>query len=107
MAKKKTSSRARGVRRAPARESSTPRLVKGLRITPSTNGYIVYDAGRERVHYLNHTAALVMDLCTGRNSLAEIVTLVGAAYGLPRKPAREVGALVRQLAGEGLIALDS
>lgn len=84
-----------------------PRLVKGLQITPSATGYIVYDGRRERVHYLNHTAGLVMDLCTGKNSSAEIVTLVAAAYGLPRKPARQVGALLKQLAGEGLISLDS
>lgn len=104
---KKTSPRRRPARRGPALQGTKPRLVRGLRITPSNNGYIVYDAARERVHYLNHTASLVMDLCTGRNSLADIVTLVGQAYGLPRKPTREVGALVRQLAGEGLIALDS
>ena len=86
---------------------SKPRLVKGLKITSAHNGYIVYDSARERVHYLNHTAGLVMDLCTGKNTPEEIVALVSDAYGLKRKPSREVNALLKQLSGEGLVALDS
>jgi hypothetical protein len=86
---------------------SKPRLVKGLRITPAENGYIVYDSGRERVHYLNHTAGIVMDLCTGENAAAEIVSLVAAAYGLKKPPTREINALLQQLSAEGLVSLDS
>ena len=88
-------------------DHSRPQLVKGLRITPAENGYIVYDSRRERVHYLNHTAGLVMDLCTGKNSSAEIVSLVADAYAMKRKPTREINALLKQLAGEGLVSLDS
>lgn len=89
------------------RSASRPRLVKGLRITAADNGYIVYDSRRERVHYLNHTAGLVMDLCTGENAAAEIVSLVATAYGLKRAPTREINGLLQQLSAEGLVSLDS
>jgi hypothetical protein len=82
-----------------------PRLIKGLQITAAASGYIVYDHGRERVHYLNHTAGVVMDLCTGDNSTSEIVGLVKQAFALPRKPTREVAAVLKQLSAEGLVTL--
>lgn len=84
-----------------------PRLIKGLKITPAENGYIVYDTARERVHYLNHTAGLVMDLCTGANTTDDIVSLVAEAYGLKKRPSKEIARLLKQLTGEGLVALDS
>lgn len=83
-----------------------PRLAKGLQISAVDAGYIVYDHANERVHYLNHTAGLVMDLCTGRNTWNQIVDLVKRAFGLPRKPTREVGRLLQQLGREGLVSLD-
>jgi hypothetical protein len=91
---------------AAARARAKPRLVKGLQITHVDDGYIVYDASRERVHYLNHTAGLVMDLCTGQNRWSAIAALVGKAFDLPRAPIREVGAILTQLTGEGLVSLD-
>ena len=95
-----------GAPAASARARLKPRLVKGLRITPVDGGYVVYAPSDERVHYLNHTAGLVMDLCTGRNTWQEIVGLVGEAYDLPRRPERQVSALLKQLSDEGLVSLE-
>jgi Coenzyme PQQ synthesis protein D (PqqD) len=52
-----------------------------IEINPVDDGYVIYDAGCDRVHYLNHTAAVVLELCTGANSLADIAAGVRAAYG--------------------------
>jgi len=52
-----------------------------IEINPVDDGYVIYDPGCDRVHYLNHTAAVVLELCTGGNSLSDIAAGVRAAYG--------------------------
>ncbi|HEY3673794.1 MAG TPA: PqqD family protein [Acidimicrobiia bacterium] len=57
----------------------------------------------DRVHYLNATAAVVFELCTGENSEAEIADLVGTAYGLDEPPQREVASCLDHLQLEGIV----
>jgi hypothetical protein len=56
------------------------------------------------VHYLNHTATIVLELCNGENSAGEIAALLQSAYDLPQPPDAEVAACLQQLTGEGLLA---
>ena len=50
------------------------------------DGYIVYQPASERMHSLNHTAALVLELCTGQNDAPEIARLLQRGYQLPEPP---------------------
>jgi coenzyme PQQ synthesis protein D (PqqD) len=68
------------------------------------DGYVVYDRARDRVHYLNHTAALVLELCTGDNEASSIAGLLRTAYELPEPPVEEIEGCLEQLREEGLIA---
>ena len=45
-----------------------PLAVDGVEVVPTADGYVVYDEQRDRVHYLNHTAVLVLEFCTGENT---------------------------------------
>jgi glycosyltransferase involved in cell wall biosynthesis len=94
-------SRSRGA----ARESLIPRVAPRTRRASAPDGSVVSDAAGERVHYLNRTAALVLELCTGKSSWREIVDLVGAAYDLPARPAREVGRVLTALIDGGVLEL--
>jgi hypothetical protein len=80
-----------------------PKLAPGLEVNEVADGYIVHQPDRERVHYLNHTAAIVMELCNGRNAAAELPRLLQLAYGLSAPPAGEVEACLTTLRREGLI----
>lgn len=80
-----------------------PRRVDGLEVNEAEDGFIIYQPERDRVHYLNHTAVLVLELCTGSSSGDEIVRLVQKAYGLTESPAREVVELLDRMQEEGLI----
>ena len=80
-----------------------PRRMDGLEINTVDEGFIVYQSDRGRVHYLNHTATLVLELCTGQNSADRIVRLVQTAYGLAAPPETEVRELLVKLKGETLI----
>jgi hypothetical protein len=52
-------------------------------INPVADGYVVYDPATDLVHYLNHTAAMVLELCGGQPDLERGVTdCVGQLRGL-------------------------
>lgn len=68
------------------------------------DGYVVYRPDSKRMHSLNHTAALVLELCTGRNDADGIARLLQSSFGLPDPPASETRRCLRELHAEGLIA---
>jgi hypothetical protein len=76
-------------------------------INPVADGYVVYDPDRDRVHYLNHTAALVLELCNGQHTVADIADTLKEAYG-PGDTGEPIGGLVgacvEQLCGLGLVS---
>jgi hypothetical protein len=57
-----------------------------LDISAAEDGYIVYKPELDRVHYLNHSAVLVLELCNGGNSARKIAELIQQAYSLPNPP---------------------
>lgn len=84
--------------------SRCPRKADGLEITEVVDGYVVYQADRDRVHYLNRTALVVLELCTGDNDAAEITAFVQEAFSLAESPSVEIGACLAQLRHERLVA---
>lgn len=80
-----------------------PRRAQGIEINPVPDGYIVYQPVRDRVHYLNHTAVLVLELCTGRVRAGDIASLIQGAYDLPDPPTAEVATCLDSLATEQLV----
>ncbi len=83
-----------------------PLRAEGIEVVPAVDGYVVYDPAHDRVHYLNHTAALILEFATGANSDAEITRMLQLAYDLPDPPAQEVQECLDQLRAEGLVAGD-
>jgi hypothetical protein len=83
--------------------TNSPVRANGIEVNEVADGYIVYHRERDRVHYLNHTAALVLELCTGRNRTSEIVRILQVAYDLPDPPDREIAECLDQLRDEGLV----
>ena len=86
-----------------SRHADHPVTVEGIELTPTVDGYVIYDAERDRVHYLNHTAALVLEFCTGENTPDEIVRLLQLAYDLPEPPREETRECLSRLRAEGLV----
>ena len=84
-------------------EAWKPQRMDGLDVCEVVDGYVVYEAGNDRVHYLNNTAALVLELCTGGNSRQEIADLLRSTFGLSAPPETEVGDILGSFAREGLV----
>jgi Coenzyme PQQ synthesis protein D (PqqD) len=80
-----------------------PKRVDGLDISPAEDGYIIYQPEFDRVHFMNATAVLVLELCTGQNSEQEIVDLIREGYGLEENPAESVRETLAKMKAEGLL----
>ena len=80
-----------------------PRRADALEVRPVPDGFVVYDATRDRLHFLNGTAAFVLESCDGATPVADLPALVAAAFRLGEDPVEEVDGCVRRLLSEGLL----
>ncbi|HEX4397763.1 MAG TPA: PqqD family protein [Trebonia sp.] len=62
----------------------------------------LYQPERDRVHYLNPTANLILELCDGTLTAAQIAGLIAQTFDLAAPPDEEVNGTLAQLAAEGL-----
>lgn len=81
----------------------TPLRSKGIEIEEAGDGFIIYDPQRDRVHYLNHTAALVLELSDGRLDAQGIAHWIAQVYGLDGPPLADVDRLLDELTAEHLL----
>ena len=80
-----------------------PKAVEGLETHEVADGCIIYQSDRDRVHYLNHTAAVLLALCTGKNCVSEMPELLRTAFALASPPVTETRDCLERLISENLI----
>jgi len=83
--------------------TSRPRARADLEVIASDEGFVVHDASRETVHYLNQTAAIVLSLCDGERSIDEIGGLIQGQFGLDEPPRDDVSEMLKKLEEQGLL----
>ena len=81
-----------------------PSQVNEIVMVEVADGFVVYHPERDRVHFLNHTAAVVLKLCDGTQKDTDIAKLVQQCYELPQRPDTEVAECVEQFREEGLVS---
>jgi coenzyme PQQ synthesis protein D (PqqD) len=74
-----------------------------LEVHKVPDGYIVYQTDRDRVHYLNKTAAIILEFCDGLRDRNDIVLRVAKVFELGPSTHEEIGAALDALVKEGLI----
>lgn len=67
------------------------------------DGYVAYMPERDRVYFLNNTAAVILELCDCEHTLDEIAAILVSAYGLDELPEEAFQTSVTHLIDEGLI----
>ncbi len=67
------------------------------------DGCVIYDEQREQVHFLNPTAAAILELCEGGSDLRTIVAVMQEAFDLSTSPVVEVEACMASLLAQGLL----
>ncbi len=75
----------------------------GLDVHETDDGLVVYDADRDRVHYLNETAAAIFVLAEPGTTVDSLAAELASLWGLDDAPTEEVGRGVAQLLAEGLL----
>jgi len=80
-----------------------PTIADGLDVNETEDGLIVFVPSTDRVHYLNSTASVVLQLCDGSRSPAEIAEGVGELFRLNVPPMSETEDCLERLGREGLI----
>jgi Coenzyme PQQ synthesis protein D (PqqD) len=80
-----------------------PKRVSNLDITAAEEGCIISRAGSDRISFVNRTAALILEFCTGESSVEQIADLVKQAYNLPQAPVDDTREALKQLDAEGLL----
>jgi hypothetical protein len=75
----------------------------GLETNDVADGCVVYDPEGDRVHYLNGTAAIVFELCTGDVSVDEMTAFLQRAFELDEPPREETRECLARLRAEGLL----
>ncbi len=91
----------------PLPADSTPRRAPDLEIREVPEGFVVYDPSRDRLHFLNGSAAFVLECCDGATRIDELPALLGAAFRLDAAPHDEVESCLARLTAEGLVAVDA
>ena len=81
-----------------------PTIVDGLNVNEVKDGLIVYDPSRDRVHYLNATAAILFVLCDGTRSPDDLAAELQDAFSLAAPATAEVAEGLGNLDREGLLA---
>jgi hypothetical protein len=75
----------------------------GVEVSEVPDGYVIYQAGRDRVHFLNPTAVAVYELCAEGMTVGEIEQYLQDKLGLQVAPGAMVEECIRQLLSEALI----
>jgi hypothetical protein len=81
-----------------------PVMAEGLEVNESDEGAVIFDPATDRVHHLNNTAALVLELCDGRRTIEQIAAMLGTAFGLDEPPIIESRGCLDRLRAEGLVS---
>jgi len=81
-----------------------PQRAAGIEIAELGRGLLVRQAEPPRVHQLNNTASIVLELCDGHHTVAEIAGALAGAFTLDAPPLDEAAACVAGLRRAGVLA---
>jgi hypothetical protein len=80
-----------------------PERAPDIEIREVTDGFVAYDPARDRLHFLNLTATMLLESCDGNICARELPDLLAAAYELAEPPIAEVESCLDRLLTEGLL----
>jgi len=79
------------------------RQVEGLEINQVEDGFIIYDPNRDSVHFLNHTAVFMLELCNGKHEADEMIRIIREAYGVENISRDDMVGILDRFMEEGLV----
>ena len=89
---------------SPALAVDRPRQAAGIDLVELPEGLLVRQARSRQAHQLNNTASVVLALCDGQRTVADIAGALAEAFALSDLPLRETAACVADLRRAGVLA---
>jgi hypothetical protein len=80
-----------------------PLRVQDLELNAVTDGFVVSRPDHDRIHFLNPTAAFILEICDGTLRARDLPELVAAAFQLESPPVDDVETCLTSLLTEGLV----
>jgi hypothetical protein len=78
--------------------ATKPRIRPDISVADIDGEAVVYDPNGEHLHYLNHSAALVLDLCDGTATMKQMAQAIADVYEMPPDDVeKQVRTTVREL----------
>ncbi len=84
-----------------------PLRASDLEVSEVTDGFVASRRDSSRIHYLNRTAAFILEICDGRVRAGDMPGLVAMAFDLDHPPAGDVECCLTELIKEGLVACNT
>jgi hypothetical protein len=80
-----------------------PAPASGIEVVELAEGVMVRQVAPTRVHHLNNTASIVLQLCDDKRSVVEIAEAVAEFFGLASCPTTDVSACIAELRRAGVL----
>lgn len=81
-----------------------PRSRAELTVAELDGEAVVFDPVPTKLHYLNHSAALIFGLCDGQTTIAQMAEAIGEAYEMdPAELEGQIRPLLKELQERGLV----
>jgi hypothetical protein len=80
-----------------------PKRALDIEMREVSDGFVAYDPKRDRLHFLNPTATMLLEVCDGNLRAEELPQLLASAFGLEQSPREEVEQCLERLFAEGLV----
>lgn len=79
------------------------RKVDGIEINKVPDGSVVYCPVHDKIHYLNLTAAMLLELSDGETSVSEMKQLIKDAFDMDDLPGKEIDETLQEMIDSSLI----
>lgn len=73
-----------------------PKRIEGVEINKMEDGYVIFHSSLDDLLFLNHTAAIVLELCDGDTEIKEIYAIVQDVFKLEEAPKNEIDTCLKE-----------
>jgi hypothetical protein len=79
------------------------RQAEGIEVNTVADGFVLYEPVENMVHFLNPSAMMVWELCTGEHGAKDIAAMIVELYGLDKPIEEMVLDTLADMARKGLV----
>lgn len=79
------------------------KTIENIETNKVSDGFIISNPKNDMVYFLNHTAAILLELCDGTTSIPQMKQHIQETFNLEDMPGTEIDNSLKELIGYNLI----